>query len=74
MNEESTANIESLKPTIVLVLDNLEELYRAQGQYAKAKPLYHRALAILEKRAAWAWDYRSAVLLSKVMVEGSGPC
>lgn len=37
MNKESTANIESLKPTIVLVLDNLAELYRAQGQYAKAK-------------------------------------
>ena len=30
-------------------LNNLAELYGAQGQYAKAEPLYHRALAIWEK-------------------------
>ena len=31
------------------VLNNLAALYRAQGQYAKAEPLYQRALAIREK-------------------------
>ena len=30
-------------------LNNLAELYQAQGRHAKAKPLYERALAILEK-------------------------
>ncbi len=30
-------------------LDNLARLYKAQGQYAKAEPLYGRALAIFEK-------------------------
>jgi tetratricopeptide (TPR) repeat protein len=30
-------------------LNNLAELYRAQGQYAKAEPLYQRALASREK-------------------------
>jgi tetratricopeptide (TPR) repeat protein len=29
--------------------NNLAELYRAQGQYAKAEPLYKRSLAIREK-------------------------
>jgi tetratricopeptide (TPR) repeat protein len=31
------------------VLNNLAELYRAQGHYAKAEPLYKRSLAIQEK-------------------------
>jgi tetratricopeptide (TPR) repeat protein len=30
-------------------LNNLAGLYHDQGQYAKAEPLYHRALAIDEK-------------------------
>ena len=30
-------------------LNNLAELYRAQGKYAEAEPLYKRALAIWEK-------------------------
>ncbi len=30
-------------------LNNLAELYRAQGRYAEAEPLYQRALAICEK-------------------------
>src|SRR5262249_38563035 len=30
-------------------LNGLAELYRAQGQYAKAEPIYQRALAIQEK-------------------------
>ena len=30
-------------------LNNLALLYRAQGQYAKAEPLYQRALGIREK-------------------------
>ena len=31
------------------VLNNLAGLYRTQGQYAQAEPLYKRALAIWEK-------------------------
>ena len=31
------------------VLNNLAELYREQGDYAKAEPLYKKALAIREK-------------------------
>ena len=30
-------------------LNNLAALYNAQGQYAKAEPLYQRSLAIREK-------------------------
>ncbi len=30
-------------------LNNLAELYREQGKYAQAEPLYQRALAIVEK-------------------------
>ena len=30
-------------------LNNLAELYRTQGKYAEAEPLYKRSLAILEK-------------------------
>ena len=30
-------------------LNNLAELYRAQGNYAQAEPLYQRALTIWEK-------------------------
>ena len=36
-------------PTWPPSLNNLAGLYHAQGQYAKAEPLYQRALAILEK-------------------------
>ncbi len=30
-------------------LNNLAEIYRAQGKYAEAEPLYQRSLAIREK-------------------------
>ena len=36
-------------PRLVLSLNNLAELYRAQGQYVEAEPLYKRALAIMDK-------------------------
>ena len=36
-------------PRLATSLNNLAELYRAQGKYAEAEPLYQRALAILEK-------------------------
>jgi tetratricopeptide (TPR) repeat protein len=35
-----------LNPT---TLNNLAELYRAQGRHAEAQPLYERALAIFER-------------------------
>ena len=34
---------------MALGLNNLAELYRAQGKYAEAEPLHKRALAIREK-------------------------
>ncbi len=33
-------------PRLATSLNNLAELYRAQGKYAEAEPLYERALAI----------------------------
>ena len=36
-------------PDVARSLNNLAGLYRAQGQYAKAEPLYQRALGIREK-------------------------
>ena len=36
-------------PHVATSLNNLEELYEAQGQYAKAEPLHKRTLAIREK-------------------------
>ena len=33
-------------PDVATSLNNLAELYRAQGEYAKAEPLYTRSLAI----------------------------
>ncbi len=36
-------------PQVAANLNNLAELYRAQGQYEKAEPLYHWALEIGEK-------------------------
>ena len=36
-------------PNVATSLNNLAELYRAQGQYAEAEPFYKRALAIWEK-------------------------
>ena len=36
-------------PRLAATLNNLAELYRAQGKYAEAEPLYQRALAIFEK-------------------------
>jgi tetratricopeptide (TPR) repeat protein len=34
---------------VALSLNNLASLYDSQGQYAKAEPLYNRALTIREK-------------------------
>ncbi len=36
-------------PRLATSLNNLAELYRAQGNYEQAEPLYRRALAIDEK-------------------------
>ncbi len=36
-------------PDVAQSLNNLAELYRAQGRYAEAEPPYQRSLAILEK-------------------------
>ena len=36
-------------PRLATSLNNLAELYRAQGRYAEAEPLHKRALAIREK-------------------------
>jgi tetratricopeptide (TPR) repeat protein len=36
-------------PDVASILNNLAELYRVQGKYAEAEPLYQRALAILEE-------------------------
>ena len=36
-------------PDVATALNNLAELYREQGRYAEAAPLYKRSLAIYEK-------------------------
>ncbi len=36
-------------PRFATSLNNLAALYRAQGKYAQAEPLYRRSLAIVEK-------------------------
>jgi len=36
-------------PAVATTLNNLAELYKTQGQYSVAVPLYWRALAIREK-------------------------
>ena len=36
-------------PTVATRLNNLASLYQSQGRYAKAEPLYRRALEIDEK-------------------------
>ena len=36
-------------PTVAAALNNLAELYVAQGRYAKAEPLHKRSLTIREK-------------------------
>ena len=38
-------------PDTATSLNNLAELYRSMGDYAKAEPLYERALKISEKSA-----------------------
>jgi tetratricopeptide (TPR) repeat protein len=35
-------------PDVATILNNLADLYRAQGRYPEAEPLYKRALAIKE--------------------------
>ena len=36
-------------PQVATSLNNLAELYQAQGKYGDAEPLYKRSLAIIEK-------------------------
>jgi len=36
-------------PHVAISLNNMAELYRSQGKYAQAEPLYKRSLAIREK-------------------------
>ena len=36
-------------PDVAGSLNNLASLYRAQGRYAQAEPLYQRSLAIVDK-------------------------
>ena len=36
-------------PDVATSLNNVAELYRAQGRFAKSEPLYQRALAIWEE-------------------------
>jgi tetratricopeptide (TPR) repeat protein len=36
-------------PSVATSLNNLAGLYRAQGKYSEAEPLYLRAIQILEK-------------------------
>ena len=38
-------------PDVAIRLNNLAELYRAQGRYDEAEPAYKRALRILSERA-----------------------
>ena len=38
-------------PYVATSLNNLAALYRAQGRYADAEPLYKRSLAIVRKRS-----------------------
>lgn len=47
--EVAEKNVGPNHPHVTTSLNNLAELYRAQGQYAAAEPLYKRALAINEK-------------------------
>jgi tetratricopeptide (TPR) repeat protein len=43
-------------PAVATDLNNLAEFYDTQDQYAKAEPLYQRALAIREKPAGGLFD------------------
>lgn len=47
--EVATQKLGPDHPDVATSLNNLAALYRAQGDYAKAEPLYKRALAIREK-------------------------
>ena len=46
---KNTAFLGPNAPEVAVTLNNLAGLYRAQGQYAQAEPLYQRALAIYEQ-------------------------
>ena len=47
--EVAQTNVGTDHPDVATSLNNLAVLYKAQGDYAKAAPLYKRALAIREK-------------------------
>ncbi len=46
---EEAKNFEPEDPRLGISLDNLTNVYNAQGKYAEAERLYQRALAIVEK-------------------------
>ena len=48
-------------PDLSATLSNLATLYHGQHQYAKAEPLYQRALAILKK--VWGPEHPDMVLI-----------
>ena len=48
-------------PDLSTTLNNLATLYTDQHQYAKAEPLYQRALAILER--VWRSEHLDMVLI-----------
>jgi len=47
--EEAEAKVGTDHPDLANTLNDLALLYKTQGDYAKAEPLYKRSLAILEK-------------------------
>ncbi len=49
-------------PAAASSLNNLAELYRAQGHYAEAEPLYQRSLAIFEKTLGPEHPHVAAIL------------
>lgn len=46
--------LEAGDPDLAVSLNNLTELYRPQGEYAEAEPLYRRAYAIMKARLGLA--------------------
>ncbi len=54
-------------PDVATTLRNLAALYKAQGKYAEAEPLYKRALAIWEK--AMGPDHPQVALVLENMAE-----
>ena len=51
INESIARALESENPALATDLNNLAELYRIQGRYAEAEPLYERARGIWQRAA-----------------------